>query len=53
MAREAREQGARAVAITFDPHPEQFLRPALALRLLTPIAERLRLWEQAGAKDGE
>jgi riboflavin kinase/FMN adenylyltransferase len=43
VAREAREQGARAVAITFDPHPEQFLRPAQAPCLLTPMAERLRL----------
>ena len=40
---EAHELGARAVAITFDPHPEQFLRPAQAPRLLTPLAERLRL----------
>ena len=40
---EARMQGARAVAITFDPHPEQFLRPAEAPGLLTPVAERLRL----------
>ena len=40
---EAREQNARAVAITFDPHPEQFLRPNAASRLLTPIDERLRL----------
>jgi riboflavin kinase/FMN adenylyltransferase len=31
------------VAVTFDPHPEQFLRPSTALRLLTPIDERLRL----------
>ncbi|MGD0293251.1 MAG: bifunctional riboflavin kinase/FAD synthetase [Terracidiphilus sp.] len=48
VVREAREQNARtlharAVAITFDPHPEQFLRPATAPRLLTPIDERLRL----------
>jgi riboflavin kinase/FMN adenylyltransferase len=43
VVREAREQRARAVAITFDPHPEQFLRPSSALRLLTPIDERLRL----------
>jgi riboflavin kinase/FMN adenylyltransferase len=48
VVREAREQvartqRARAVAITFDPHPEQFLRPSTALRLLTPIDERLRL----------
>jgi riboflavin kinase/FMN adenylyltransferase len=40
---EARTLGARAVAITFDPHPEQFLRPLAAPRLLTPIDERLRL----------
>jgi riboflavin kinase/FMN adenylyltransferase len=40
---EAREQDARAVAITFDPHPELVLRPASALQLLTPIDERLRL----------
>ena len=45
---EAREQGARAVAITFDPHPEQFLRPAQAPRLLTPVDERLRLLALTG-----
>jgi riboflavin kinase/FMN adenylyltransferase len=43
VAREAHRLRARAVAITFDPHPEQLLRPAQAPRLLTPIAERLRL----------
>jgi riboflavin kinase/FMN adenylyltransferase len=53
MVREAREQVAqtqrtRAVAITFDPHPEQFLRPSSALRLLTPIDERLRLLALTG-----
>jgi riboflavin kinase/FMN adenylyltransferase len=40
---EARSLGARAVAITFEPHPEQFLRPADAPRLLTPQPEKLRL----------
>jgi len=45
---EARALGARAVAITFDPHPEQFLRPAQAPRLLTPLAERLRLLALTG-----
>jgi riboflavin kinase/FMN adenylyltransferase len=44
----ARALGARAVAITFDPHPEKFLRPAAAPLLLTPIAERLRLLRQTG-----
>jgi riboflavin kinase/FMN adenylyltransferase len=53
MVREAREQVARtqracAVAVTFDPHPEQFLRPSSALRLLTPIDERLRLLALTG-----
>jgi riboflavin kinase/FMN adenylyltransferase len=53
VVREAREQDARlqharAVAITFDPHPEQFLRPSSALRLLTPIDERLRLLALTG-----
>jgi riboflavin kinase/FMN adenylyltransferase len=53
VVREAREQDAqslraRAVAITFDPHPEQFLRPSSALWLLTPIDERLRLLDLTG-----
>jgi riboflavin kinase/FMN adenylyltransferase len=48
VVREAREQVARAVAITFDPHPEQFLHPSSALRLLTPIDERLRLLALTG-----
>lgn len=43
VAREARTRAARAVAITFDPHPEQFLHPGGSLRLLTPLDERLRL----------
>jgi riboflavin kinase/FMN adenylyltransferase len=42
-AREARERGLRALAITFDPHPEQFLRPEIAPKLLTLMPERLRL----------
>ncbi|MGD0830046.1 MAG: bifunctional riboflavin kinase/FAD synthetase [Terracidiphilus sp.] len=45
---EARAQNAQAVAITFDPHPDQFLRPAQAPRLLTPLNERLRLLALTG-----
>jgi riboflavin kinase/FMN adenylyltransferase len=45
---EAQSLGARAVAVTFDPHPDQFLRPAEAPRLLTPISERLRLLSFTG-----
>ena len=47
-AAEARRVGARAVAITFDPHPEHFLRPAKAPKLITPLAERLRLLSTTG-----
>lgn len=45
---EARGLGARAVSITFDPHPDHFLRPEDAPRLLTPLAERLRLLAETG-----
>ena len=45
---EARAHAARAVAITFEPHPEQFLRPAAAPGLLTPIGERVRLLAETG-----
>jgi riboflavin kinase / FMN adenylyltransferase len=48
VVREAREIRARAVAITFDPHPEQVLRPAQAPKLLTPLSERLRLLSATG-----
>jgi riboflavin kinase/FMN adenylyltransferase len=48
VVREARQLHAQAVAITFDPHPEQFLRPAQAPQLLTPLAERLRLLALTG-----
>lgn len=40
---EARERNARAVVLTFDPHPEQVLRPGKAPLLLTPMEERIRL----------
>lgn len=45
---EARARDLRAVAVTFDPHPEQFLRPAQAPLLLTPLPERLRLLAATG-----
>jgi riboflavin kinase/FMN adenylyltransferase len=48
VAAEARALSARAVAITFDPHPEHFLRPARAPQLLMPLAERLRLLAGTG-----
>lgn len=45
---EAHQLGMRAIAVTFDPHPEQFLRPAQAPLLLTPISERLRQLASTG-----
>lgn len=48
VATEARGKGWSSIAITFDPHPEQFLRPANCPRLLTPIPERLRLMAATG-----
>jgi riboflavin kinase / FMN adenylyltransferase len=47
-AEDARRLHARAVAITFDPHPERVLRPARAPQLLTPMPERIRLLATTG-----
>jgi riboflavin kinase/FMN adenylyltransferase len=44
----ARETGAKAVAVTFEPHPARILRPDSGLRLLTPVPEKLRLLEATG-----
>ncbi len=45
---EARACGVQAVAVTFDPHPEQFLRPGQAPRLIAPNGERLRWLAETG-----
>jgi riboflavin kinase / FMN adenylyltransferase len=44
----AREQGCKAVAVTFEPHPMRILRPDAGLKLLTPIPEKLSLLEATG-----
>jgi len=44
----AEQLRARSIAITFDPHPERFLRPAAAPLLLTPLDGRIRLLEETG-----
>jgi riboflavin kinase/FMN adenylyltransferase len=44
----ARPSGAKAVAVTFEPHPARILRPESNLKLLTPTAEKLRLLEGTG-----
>jgi riboflavin kinase/FMN adenylyltransferase len=48
VVREARQLGVRAAAVTFDPHPEQFLRPANAPKLLTSMEQRLELLATTG-----
>src|SRR5271165_5936794 len=48
VVREAGAEDIHSVAITFDPHPERFLRPDKAPRLLTPLAERVRLLAATG-----
>ena len=48
VVEEARSSGVRSVAITFNPHPEKFLRPAQAPGLLTLMPERLRLLQATG-----
>lgn len=45
---EASALGVRSAVITFDPHPERFLRPARAPRLLTPMDERVKLLATSG-----
>ncbi len=45
---DAGARNALAVAVTFEPHPEQFLRPDLAPQLITPLDERLRLLAETG-----
>lgn len=47
-ADEARARGMRSVAITFNPHPAQFLYPKEAPKLLTFLPERLRLLAETG-----
>ncbi len=40
--------GARSVAVLFDPHPTRLLRPSFALKLITPLPERIALLEKTG-----
>src|SRR5258708_7261018 len=44
----ARQQGATAMAVTFEPHPVRILRPDSGLKLITPTPEKLRLLEARG-----
>src|SRR5437016_5085073 len=48
VVKRARQTGVRSVAITFEPHPTRILRPEIAPKLLTPLAEKLRLLGETG-----
>ncbi len=48
IVKRAHENGAKAVAITFEPHPSRILRPDSDFKLLTPTPEKLRLLEGTG-----
>jgi riboflavin kinase/FMN adenylyltransferase len=44
----ARQRGARALAVTFEPHPTRILRPDADLKLLTPLPVKLKVFERTG-----
>lgn len=44
----AKRRGARAAALTFEPHPAKVLAPALAPRQLSPLPLKLQLMERLG-----
>src|ERR1700733_7432839 len=48
VVKRARANGAKAMAVTFEPHPTRILRPESTFKLLTPTPEKLRLLEAAG-----
>jgi riboflavin kinase/FMN adenylyltransferase len=44
----ARERGVRPVALVFDPHPDEVVRPGLRVPRLAPLHENLRRLREAG-----
>jgi riboflavin kinase / FMN adenylyltransferase len=48
IVRRARAQGAKAMAVTFEPHPVRILRPDSGLKLITPTPEKIRLLNCTG-----
>ncbi len=48
-ALQARELGIRAIAVTFDPHPWQILRPNLFPPLITTVEDRAQIMLKSGA----
>ncbi len=48
IRRIAQEKNATSIAITFDPHPVEILRPEKAPKLLTPLPIKIELFESSG-----
>jgi len=48
MLKRARQANAKAVAVTFEPHPIRILRPDSPFKLLTPTPEKLRFLQETG-----
>ncbi len=51
LCRQARALRGPAVALTFDPHPLELLRPGQTLPPLTTTADRVRLLQELGADE--
>jgi len=47
-SRAARERNAAAVALVFEPHPDEVVRPGTVVPRLAPVAENLRRLQAAG-----
>ena len=48
VVQRARSSGAKAVAVTFDPHPVRILRPDVAPKLITPQPRKESLLAECG-----
>jgi riboflavin kinase / FMN adenylyltransferase len=48
IVQRARDLKAKAVAVSFEPHPVRILRPDFALKLIAPTPEKVRLLEASG-----
>jgi riboflavin kinase / FMN adenylyltransferase len=48
VVQRARENGSKAVAVTFEPHPFRILRPDVTPRLITPLPKKEALLAQTG-----
>src|SRR6266550_7290379 len=44
----ARQRGLQAVALVFDPHPDEVIRPGTQVARLAPLRENLRRLTEAG-----